>query len=328
MDPTALVASLQEAVPGAELESAAVVDLQATVYAKRDDLPAIARALRDGAGLKFDFLAELTAVDFWPREPRFELVYMLVSIEHRQRVRAEGAAAGDDAHVATVSDVWPAANWLEREVWDLFGIVFDGHPDPRRLLMPEDWEGLSAAQGLSGADQDDAAHHRAAAGDRGRSSAPTSNGSAGAQVTEKTPTQIVSAMLAEAAALHERIRKSHLEPVVAAAEAIVASLKSGGKLLLFGNGGSAADAQHVAAELVGRFQRERAALAAIALTTDTSVLTAIGNDDSYERVFARQVEALGRAGRRRVRHQHERRSRPTSSPALETAKARGCGRSA
>ena len=64
---------------------------------------------------------------------------------------------GDDPHVATVSGVWPAANWLEREVWDLFGIAFDGHPDPRRLLMPEDWEGYPAAQGLPGADPDDAA---------------------------------------------------------------------------------------------------------------------------------------------------------------------------
>jgi len=115
-------------------------------------------------------------------------------------------------------------------------------------------------------------------------------------VTDKTHIQLVSSMLAEAAALHERVRKSHLEPVVSAAEAIVASLKSGGKLLLFGNGGSAADAQHVAAELVGRFQHDRAALSAIALTTDTSVLTSIGNDDSYERVFVRQIEALGRAG--------------------------------
>ena len=81
-----------------------------------------------------------------------------------------------------------------------------------------------------------------------------------------------------------------------AAAAISAALNGGGKLLVFGNGGSAADAQHVAAELVGRFERERAALAAIALTTDTSVLTSVGNDYGFERVFARQVEALGRPG--------------------------------
>ena len=72
--------------------------------------------------------------------------------------------------------------------------------------------------------------------------------------------------------------------------------RGGGKLLLFGNGGSAADAQHVAAELVGRFTRERVALAAMALTTDTSVLTSVGNDYAFDRVFARQVEALGRPG--------------------------------
>jgi NADH-quinone oxidoreductase subunit C len=101
----------------------------------------IARVLRDRPDFHFAFLAELTAVDFWQREPRFELVYILVSIEHRLRLRMKVRLHGEDAHVRTVSDLWPAANWLEREVWDLFGIVFDGHPDPRRLLMPEDWEG-------------------------------------------------------------------------------------------------------------------------------------------------------------------------------------------
>ena len=74
------------------------------------------------------------------------------------------------------------------------------------------------------------------------------------------------------------------------------ALRSGGKLLLFGNGGSAADAQHIAAELVGRFQRERAALAAIALTTDTSILTSVGNDYGFDAIFARQVQGLGRPG--------------------------------
>ena len=100
----------------------------------------------------------------------------------------------------------------------------------------------------------------------------------------------------DAIALHQVVRDADATPVLAAADAIAGALKRGGKLLIFGNGGSAADAQHVAAELVGRFQRERMALAAVALTTDTSVLTSIGNDYAFERVFARQIEALGRAG--------------------------------
>jgi phosphoheptose isomerase len=100
----------------------------------------------------------------------------------------------------------------------------------------------------------------------------------------------------ETIALHQRVKDGDPRPLLDAAAAIVDALGRGGKLLLFGNGGSAADAQHVAAELVGRFQRERVALAAVALTTDTSVLTSVGNDYAFDRVFARQVEALGRHG--------------------------------
>ena len=103
-------------------------------------------------------------------------------------------------------------------------------------------------------------------------------------------------MLGDAIALHERVRQGDMQPVVAAAAAIVSSVRAGGKLLIFGNGGSAADAQHVAAELVGRFQHQRSALAALALTTDTSVITSISNDDAFARVFVRQIEALGRPG--------------------------------
>lgn len=84
--------------------------------------------------------------------------------------------------------------------------------------------------------------------------------------------------------------------IVAVAERIVRALRGGGKVLLAGNGGSAADAQHIAAELVGRFTTDRAPLAAIALTTDTSALTAIGNDYGFEQVFERQLRALGRRG--------------------------------
>jgi NADH-quinone oxidoreductase subunit C len=141
MDVTTLIASLQEGAPGARFEPAASTDLQTTIYVSRDELPGVALALRDRPDLRFDFLAELTAVDYWPREPRFEIVYVLVSIERRTRVRLKVRLQGKDAHIGTVSGIWPAANWLEREVWDLFGVVFDGHPDPRRLLMPEDWEG-------------------------------------------------------------------------------------------------------------------------------------------------------------------------------------------
>ena len=96
--------------------------------------------------------------------------------------------------------------------------------------------------------------------------------------------------------LHERVRQMELTPVTRAAEAIAEAFARGGRLFVFGNGGSAADAQHMAAELVGRFARDRRALPALALTTDSSVLTSVANDYSFERVFVRQIEALGRPG--------------------------------
>jgi D-sedoheptulose 7-phosphate isomerase len=107
---------------------------------------------------------------------------------------------------------------------------------------------------------------------------------------------VVSRTLAASARLHADAQAVAVAPAAAAAESMVAALRRGGKILVCGNGGSAADAQHFAAELVGRFERERRAIAAVALTADTSILTAIANDDGYARVFARQVEALGRAG--------------------------------
>ena len=107
---------------------------------------------------------------------------------------------------------------------------------------------------------------------------------------------VADATLRDAIALHERVRAAGLETAAAAAAAITASLRQDGKVLVFGNGGSAADAQHMAAELVGRFARERRGYAAIALTTDASVVTSLSNDYGYDRVFERQIEALGRPG--------------------------------
>jgi D-sedoheptulose 7-phosphate isomerase len=96
--------------------------------------------------------------------------------------------------------------------------------------------------------------------------------------------------------LHRKVAEGSLDAVTLASAVIREAQAAGGKLLIFGNGGSAADAQHMAAELVNRFQRERDALAALALTTDTSLLTSIANDYSFDRVFVRQIEALGRPG--------------------------------
>jgi len=118
---------------------------------------------------------------------------------------------------------------------------------------------------------------------------------AGLSAEASAKVELVVRTLKEAAAAHERMA-ANVESVVAVVDAITRALKQGGSVLVFGNGGSAADAQHFAAELVGRYEKERKAWPAIALTTDTSALTAIANDFGFDRVFARQLEALGKKG--------------------------------
>jgi D-sedoheptulose 7-phosphate isomerase len=133
--------------------------------------------------------------------------------------------------------------------------------------------------------------------------------------------RIADDALAAAAKLHERMR-ANVGPTLVAAQTISEALRAGGKLLVFGNGGSAADAQHFSAELVGRFMKERAAIPAIALTVDTSVLTSVANDYSFKQVFARQIEALGRPGDVAVGISTSGES-PNVVAALQAAKARG-----
>ena len=106
----------------------------------------------------------------------------------------------------------------------------------------------------------------------------------------------IKAKIEESIEVKEALHESQVDNIEKAARVIINSLKGGGKLLVFGNGGSAADSQHIVAELVGRFKKERPAIAAIALTTNTSILSAIGNDYGYDATFSRQVEALGRKG--------------------------------
>jgi NADH-quinone oxidoreductase subunit C len=101
----------------------------------------VARYLRDTPDAAFDMCSDVTATD-WPLRPeRFDVVYCLYSTRHRHRVRVKARAA-ENAAVPSVTDLWPAANWLEREVFDMFGVNFVGHPDRRRILMPEDWQGF------------------------------------------------------------------------------------------------------------------------------------------------------------------------------------------
>ena len=137
-----VIAVLEREGPAGAIEPAASIDAQPSMYVDAASIAEVLRLLRDHPELRFTLLAELTASDFWPRQPRFEVVYLLVSPELRHRLRVKVRLPADDPHLPSVTGIWPAANWLEREVWDLFGIAFDGHPDPRRLLMPEDWEGF------------------------------------------------------------------------------------------------------------------------------------------------------------------------------------------
>lgn len=100
----------------------------------------IATALRDEFGFKM--LSDETAVDYWPQEePRFHLVCQLTDLINRRVITLRVPLNGNAPHVETLEKVYPNANWFERELWDMFGIIFDGHSDPRRILMPSDWEG-------------------------------------------------------------------------------------------------------------------------------------------------------------------------------------------
>ena len=114
---------------------------ETTVVVPRNLLRAAAERCRADSKLQFNLLSDATCLDRYPVEPRFELNYFLVSIPRRDRVRLQVRLTGQDPVVDSLVPVWPGANWPEREIFDLFGIRFNGHPDLRRILLPEDWEG-------------------------------------------------------------------------------------------------------------------------------------------------------------------------------------------
>lgn len=109
---------------------------ETTFVIASNELPAIAKFCRDD--LSFDYLVDITSVDNFGQEPRFEIVYELYSMTHKLHLRLKVTVSEDDPEVPTLSDVWPTANWHEREIFDMMGLRFEGHPDLRRILM---WDG-------------------------------------------------------------------------------------------------------------------------------------------------------------------------------------------
>ena len=112
-----------------------------TIYIERSSIREACTILRDDPSCPFNYLSDVTCVDWHPSQPRFEVVYQLLSIPTKERVRLKVRLEADSAAVESVTSVWPGANYFEREVFDLFGIRFTGHPYLRRIQMPEDWEG-------------------------------------------------------------------------------------------------------------------------------------------------------------------------------------------
>ena len=139
--PSPLVTALQQARPewtGAVVEAFGEV----TIIIPREQIVDVCAYLKAAPGLEFDMLSDICGVDRGPEEePRFEVNYQLFSTRKYHRLRLKVLLDDGDARVPTVTNVWRTANWHERETYDLFGVVFEGHPDLRRILLPDDWEG-------------------------------------------------------------------------------------------------------------------------------------------------------------------------------------------
>ena len=145
-----ILEALQPHVPAGAVEAAPAGDGSPCIAVAREHAVAVCTALRDRPELRFALALDITGVDFMPREPRFEVVLILASLgvpgfgDTAKRLRVKFRLPGNDPRMPTLSAVWPAMDWGEREVYDMFGIRFDGHPDLRRILMPDDWEGHPA----------------------------------------------------------------------------------------------------------------------------------------------------------------------------------------
>jgi NADH-quinone oxidoreductase subunit C len=139
-----LLAAMDErGVSAAAIQQVTVDRGEITYYVRREHLVALCRTLRDDPALRFELCSSVSGVDYGPEvAQRLHSVYHLMSMTYRRRIRLEVAVDVDDAHVPSVVEVYPTADWHERETWDMYGIVYDGHPALTRILMPDDWDGF------------------------------------------------------------------------------------------------------------------------------------------------------------------------------------------
>jgi NADH-quinone oxidoreductase subunit C len=140
MDLATVAERLKEKFPEAVLEVSSFRG-ETTLQIRPEDLLSLCRFLRDDPEMAFDFLIDLCGVDYLPREPRFQVVYHLCSTRTRLRLRLKVSLPGTDPKIASVFSVWKAADWMEREAFDMYGIAFTGHPDLRRILLTPEWQG-------------------------------------------------------------------------------------------------------------------------------------------------------------------------------------------
>ncbi|MCP2260406.1 NADH dehydrogenase subunit C (EC 1.6.5.3) [Streptoalloteichus tenebrarius] len=137
-----LAALTERGVPTEAVQQVTVDRGEITFYVRREHLVDVCRTLRDDPALRFELCGSVSGVDYGPEVPqRLHSVYHLTSMTYRRRIRLEVCVDVDDPHVPSVVEVYPTADWQEREAWDMFGIVYDGHPALTRILMPDDWDG-------------------------------------------------------------------------------------------------------------------------------------------------------------------------------------------
>ena len=135
-------ALVERGVPRGAVQQITIDRGEITFYVQRERILDLCRTLRDDEGLRFELCSGVSGVDYGEGvAQRLHVVYQLLSMTYRRRVRLEVALDVEDPHVPSVVEVYPTADWHERETWDMFGVVFDGHPALTRILMPDDWDG-------------------------------------------------------------------------------------------------------------------------------------------------------------------------------------------